>query len=117
MDSFMLQLIANSSIGHFSTQFLWSAFTVDLRICPIEQFTRSVASSVSGWNDVNIRSLAPNSRCTSRHQREVNFESLSETIDIRTLVESELKISQVNTTGLYCLGIRCVRKKLIVQVT
>ena len=82
MDSFMLELIANSSIGHFSTQFLWSAFTVDLRIWLIERFTRSVVPSISGWNDVDIRSLAPNRRCTSRHQREVNFESLSETIDL-----------------------------------
>src|SRR5579875_2343442 len=77
----MLEFIANSSIGHFSTQFFWSAFMVDRRICPMERFIRSVTPSVWGWKEVDIRSFAPSNRCTSRHQRDVNLGSLSETID------------------------------------
>src|ERR1700719_3007176 len=53
----------------------------DRRICPIERLARSVAPSVCGWNTVDINSLVPINRWVSFQNLEVNFESLSDTLE------------------------------------
>src|ERR1700720_2724446 len=53
----------------------------DCRICLTEQLARSVAPSVCRWNTVDINSLVPNNRWVSFQNLEVNFESLSDTIE------------------------------------
>ncbi len=78
----MLTLIVNSIK---LIQFIWSfwlGWISVLNICPIKWFICSVIPSVWGWNDVDMRSLAPRSLCSSLHHSEVNFESLSLTMDL-----------------------------------
>ena len=77
----MLELIANSIIGHHCTQSFWSGLIRDLNICPMDLLAHSVAPSVCGWNDVDMSSFVPKSRCSSRHHFDVNLGSRSLTID------------------------------------
>ena len=76
-----LELIVNSIIGHRCTQSFWSGLIRDLNICPMDLLARSVAPSVCGWNDVDMSSFMPKSRCSSRHHFDVNLGSRSLMID------------------------------------
>lgn len=120
MLSFTLEFNANSIIGHFSTQSFWSASTIDRKIWPIERFTRSVIPSVWGWNDVDIRSFAPSKWCTSRHHRDVNFESLSETMDLGSPCNFTISFTKIHDNCdaviVVFTGIRCTRE-VILQMT
>src|ERR1700722_975088 len=53
----------------------------DHRICPTERLARLVVPSVCGWNTVDINSLVLNNWWVSFQNLEVNFESLSDTIE------------------------------------
>src|ERR1700720_112680 len=53
----------------------------DHRICPTERLASSVVPSICGWNTVDINSLVSNNQWVSFQNLEVNFESLSDTIE------------------------------------
>ena len=76
-----LEFIANSTIGSFSTQSVWLGCTTILRICPMDQLANSVAPSIWGWNAVDILSFVSRIWWTSCQNFDMNFESLSDTIN------------------------------------
>ena len=78
----MLAFMANSVISTRSTQSFWLCLTIEQNICPTLRLVHSVCQSVWGWNEVDIRSFAPNILCNSPHHLDVNLESLSLTIEL-----------------------------------
>ena len=77
----MLLLMVNSTIGHLPNQSFWSFDTTVHSIWAIDLLACFVAPSVWGWNAVDMRSLLPNSLCSSLQNMEVNLVSRSDTID------------------------------------
>ena len=75
-----LKLMANSTMGTFSAQSLWSGDIILHRTCAIVLIEHSDAPSVWGWNGVDIRSLTLRSLCVSPKNCDVNLVSRSETI-------------------------------------
>src|SRR6202040_3768540 len=83
----------------------------DLRICPTERLAHSVAPSVCGWNAVDINSLMPNNRWVSFQNLEVNFESLSDTIEWGNLCKRTTSLMYNDASSeavvVVLIGIRC----------
>src|SRR6266481_6325987 len=107
----MLLLSANSTIGHKAAQSFWSLRTMVRNTWLIERLARLVAPSVCGWNMVDIRSLVPISRCSSFQNLEVNFESLSDTIESGTPCSLIISFRKSHATTLevtrVVVGIKC----------
>jgi len=70
----ILKLIANSINGLFSTQFFWSSLIRAWNICPMDLLALSIASSICGWNDVDINNFMPIILCSSCHHFKVNWD-------------------------------------------
>src|SRR6266481_3808655 len=107
----MLLLSANSTIGHKAAQSFWSLQTMVCNTWLIEQLACSVAPSICGWNTVDIRSLVPISQCNSFQNLEVNFESLSDMIELGTPCSLTISLRKSHATSLevtcVVVGIKC----------
>src|SRR6202040_4430046 len=83
----------------------------DRRICPTEQLARSVMPSICGWNTVDINSLVPNNRWVSFQNLEVNFESLSDTIEWGNSCKWIISLTYNDVSSeavvVVLIGIRC----------
>src|ERR1700720_1689340 len=86
----------------------------DCRICLTEQLARSVMPSICGWNTVDINSLVPNNRWVSNQNLEVNFESLSDTIEwgnpCKWTTSLTYNDASLEAIVVVLIGIRCTIK-------